>query len=89
MKKLAGVCLGIFLFISCILIWSFQPPISSNRAVQLRKGMQPSEVRRILGEPNKVYDGQWTYSKPFVFGFVNIHWDTNGAYDGDFNYERF
>jgi len=52
--------------------------------------MSQEEVKKILGKPTKIYSsGQWTYTKPFVFGYVNIHWQLDGTYDGDFNYERF
>jgi len=51
--------------------------------------MTKDAVRSILGPPSKMYDsGQWTYERAFVFGFVNIHWQSDGTYD-EFNYERF
>ena len=89
MKRLALVLAGMTVLVTCGLIWCFQPPVPASKEGQLRKGMTQVEVRKILGEPTKVYPGQWTYTKPFVFGFVNIHWQSDGTYDGDFNYERF
>ena len=57
---------------------------------RLQKGMTQDEVRSILGPPTTIYgSGQWTYQRPLVFGFVNLHWQANGTYDGEFDYERF
>ena len=61
-----------------------------ERLHRLRKGMTQDEVRAVLGSPTKVYGSdQWTYQRRFVFGFANIHWQADGTYDGEFNYERF
>ena len=60
-----------------------------ERLQRLRKGMTKEEVRQTLGEPTKIYDGQWTYQRPLVFGFVNIHFHADGTYVGEYNYERF
>lgn len=68
---------------------AFLEPVPREQLEQLRKGMTKDEVRRILGEPAEDYGGQWTYARPLVFGFVNIHWLTNGTYNGEYNYERF
>jgi hypothetical protein len=69
---------------------AFLDPVPMVRLRSLRKGMTRDEVRRFLGPPTRTYDsGQWTYQRQLVFGFVNIHWQENGKYDGEFNYERF
>ena len=76
--------------VATICLWAFSHPVPSQRLQRLRKGMTREEVRAVLGEPTKTYGGQqWTYERPFVFGFVNIHWQADGTYDGEFNYERF
>ena len=52
--------------------------------------MTQEEVRKILGPPTKIYGGtEWSYERPFVFGYVNIQWQSDGTYDGQYNYERF
>ena len=54
------------------------------------QGMTPAQIAEALGEPSKKYDsGQWTFKRPMTFGFVNIHWQEDGTYDGHYNYERF
>ncbi|MCC6695884.1 MAG: hypothetical protein IT365_09680 [Candidatus Hydrogenedentes bacterium] len=69
---------------------AFSDPVPMQRLNWLRKGMGPDEVQTVLGPPTRIYDsGQWTYQRPLVFGFVNIRWQEDGTYDGDFNYERF
>lgn len=76
--------------VATICVRAFSDPVPSPRLQRLRKGMTKEEVRAVLGEPTKSHgDQQWTYRRPFVFGFVNIHWQTDGTYDGEFNYERF
>ncbi len=78
------------LLIAALAMRAFTAPVPKDRLQQLRKGMTKDEVRRALGEPTKAYEhGQWTYRRPLVFGFVNIHWQTDGTYDGEYNYERF
>ena len=58
----------------------FSDPVPMERLHRLRKGMTEDEVRSILGPPTKVYDsGQWTYQRPFVSGYVNIHWGADGT----------
>jgi len=71
-------------------IRAFRPPVPLAHLSQLKAGMPQSEVKAILGEPSKIYpSGQWTYTRPMTFGFVNIHWKSDGTYDGHYNYERF
>lgn len=71
-------------------IRALSDPVPMELLSRLRKGMTRAEVQSILGPPAKMFDsGQWTYQRPLVFGFVNIHWQEDGTYDGDFNYERF
>ena len=73
-----------------LLSWAFQSPVPISRLELLRKGMSQQEVRAILGDPTQEYgQGQWTYKKPFVFGFVNIHWQGDSTYIGEYNFERF
>lgn len=73
-----------------LLIRAFGDPVPPERLKQLRKGMSQEQVRAILGGPTQRYgDGQWTYKRPLVFGFVNIHWQEDGTFDGEVNYERF
>jgi len=69
---------------------AFQQPVQPDRLAKLKLGMTKAEVEAALGRPAKVYEsGQWTYKRPLVFGFVNIHWQADGTYDGEYNYERF
>lgn len=81
----------ILIFVAIVLgVRAFQAPVSPAKLSQLKLGMTQSEVRAILGEPSKIHpSSQWTYSRLFVFGFVNIHWQVNGLSDGSYNYERF
>jgi hypothetical protein len=73
-----------------VCVRAFTDPLPMERLNSLRKGMTPDEVQTVLGAPTRIYEsGQWTYKRPLVFGFVNIHWQEDGTYDGDFNYERF
>jgi hypothetical protein len=73
-----------------IVIRAYSDPVPMNRLNQLKKGMTKSEVESILGKPSAIHeDKQWTYDRPLVFGFVNIHWMSNGTYNGEFNYERY
>ena len=76
--------------ITFLCVRAFQKPIPQHKLDLLTQGMSKEEVRRILGPPSKEYaSGQWTYSRPLVFGFVNVHWDTEGNYPGWYNFERF
>lgn len=69
---------------------AFTDPVPADRLQRLRKGMTKAEVQAALGAPSKKYgSGQWTYQRPLVFGFVNIHWQADGTYDGYYNYERY
>jgi len=69
---------------------AFQTPVSIIKLSQLKPGMTQLEVKAILGEPSEIYpSNQWTYERLFVFGFVNLHWQADGMYDGKYNYERF
>lgn len=61
-----------------------------ERLHSLQRGMTQDEVRSVLGPPTTIGEaGQWTYQRALVFGYVAIHWDADGTYDGQFNYERF
>ena len=72
------------------MIRAFGDPVSPERLKQLQKGMAKEKVRAVLGELTKRFGlGQWTYKRPMVFGFVNIHWQDDGTFDGEVNYERF
>ena len=76
--------------LTALIFRSFQQPVSRDKLDRLKLGMTKEEVRQILGPATKEYpSGQWTYSRPLVFGFVNLHWDTDGKYPGRYNYERF
>ena len=71
-------------------VWAFRDPVPTDRLARLQKGLTKAEVEDILGKPSKVHSsGHWTYTRPLVFGFVNIHWQSDGTYGGDYNYERF
>jgi len=84
-------------------IRAFQPPIPLAKLESLRKGVSRERVRETLGMPGKIYPGgreysvrgtnyvtteQWTYTRPLTFGYVNIHFDTNGIFSYH-NYEEF
>lgn len=45
---------------------------------------------QLMGDPICLGESDpWTYQRLLVFGYVNIHSQADGTYDGDFNYERF
>ena len=76
--------------LSALLVRAFSDPVPVERLSMLRQGMTPGEVEVLLGPPAMIYDsGQWTYRRPLVFGFVNIHWQEDGTYDGEINFERY
>jgi SmpA / OmlA family len=91
MKRFVPVLVAVFVLgvVAVLCVRAFSDPVPAERLQRLQKGMTQDEVRSVLGPPTRVYDGQWTYQRPLVFGFVNIHWQTNGTYDGEVNYERF
>jgi hypothetical protein len=92
MKRLVPVLVGVVFvgLLSTLCLQVFSDPVPMERLRSLRKGMTKDEVRSLLGPATKIYEtGQWTYKRPLVSGFVNIHWQEDGTYDGDFNYERF
>lgn len=59
---------------------AFQPPVPLSKVESIKEGMTPGEVRAILGEPTKIYaSGQWTYTHPRRFGYVNVWWKDDKA----------
>ena len=91
MKRLVPVLVAVLAAgsVAALCFRAFSVPVPMERLNSLRRGMTQDEVRSALGPPTRIYDGQWTYQRPLVFGFVNIHWQPDGTYDGQFNYERF
>jgi len=92
MKRLVPILSAVFVLgaVSAVCFRAFSDPVPMGQLHTLQKGMRQDEVRAVLGPPTTIYQsGQWTYKRRFVFGFVNIHWQADGTYDGDFNYERF
>jgi hypothetical protein len=92
MKPLAPALVAVFAagLLAALCFRAFLDPVPMEPLRSLRKGMTRDEVRKFLGPPTRTYDsGQWTYQRQLVFGFVNIHWQEDGTYDGEFNYERF
>lgn len=91
MKRLlpVAVVLVILGLIVTLCLRAFSDPVPIARLQKLQKGMTQDEVRSVLGPPSAVYEGQWTYQRQLVFGFVNIHWAADGTFDGEVNYERF
>jgi len=79
-----------------------RPPAPLEKVNAVKNGMTEAQVREILGEPTKIFRpldysvkgtnytarGQWTYTRPFRFGFVNVRWQTNGTAI-DAHYEEF
>jgi hypothetical protein len=88
MKRLISTLVVVGL-LTALVVRAFSAPVSMRKLQQLRRGMTQDEIRAVLGEPSKIYGSQWTYRRQLVFGFVNIHWQGDGTYDGEFNYERF
>jgi hypothetical protein len=89
MKKVIITLLAIGIG-AAMFVRAYSDPVPMNQLKQLKKGMTKSEVQSILGKPATIHEyGQWTYDRPLVFGFVNIHWMSNGTYNGEFNYERY
>ena len=69
---------GILLFFG---INAFQPPVPLSKVDSIKEGMTPGEVRAILGKPTKFYaSGQWTYTHPLRFGYVNVWWNGGKAW---------
>lgn len=90
MKKRLMIAAILIVISGSFLLRLYQDPTPSDRLELLKKGMPKEQVKSILGPPVKEYDyGQWTYSRPLVFGFVNINWQNDGTYDGEYNYERY
>ena len=71
---------------------AFGPPVPLVTLRLIQAGMSEEDVRRILGAPTQVCPGgreynvkgtnymnggQWTYTRPFVFGYVNVLFNTN------------
>ena len=71
---------------------AFGPPVPPEKMASIKPGMSEEDVRRILGAPthvipgghaytvngtNYVTGGQWTYTRAFTFGYVNVLFDTN------------
>jgi len=88
-KRSATAIASIAILLGLSVLWAFQSPVRRSKLGQLKEGMSQDDVRAVLGEPTKVYPGQWTYKRPLVFGFVNIHWKLDGTFDGEVNFERF
>jgi hypothetical protein len=74
---------------AALCVRGFSDPVPKERLHRLQKGASQDQVRSVLGPPTRTYDCQWTYERPLAFGFVNIHWQADGTYDGECNYERF
>ena len=92
MKRLVPVLVLLVVvgLLAALCLRAFSDPVPMELLQSLRKGMSQDDVRSVLGPPTKVYgSGQWTYRRQLIFGFVNIHWQADGTYDGEFNYERF
>ena len=90
MRRLVSVLLVMFVVGAAVCFRAFSDPVPREHLHRLQKGMTQAQVQSVLGPPTKIYDsGQWTYERPLVFGYVNIHWQGDGTYDGEFNYERF
>ena len=86
------VLLGVVVLgaIAAFCIRAFSDPVPTELLHRLKKGMTQDEVRSILGPPTTIHEGgQWTYKRVLVFGYVAIHWQSDGTYVGEFNYERF
>lgn len=90
MKK-AIITVSVMIVLGAVAGWrAFLDPVPVDRLDLLKKGMTKAEVEATIGKPTKAYDsGQWTYTRPMVFGYVNIHWQSDGTYNGNYNYERF
>jgi len=89
-RRIVITILVVALGFVALAIRAFQQPVPRQKLDSLKLGMSKEEVRTVLGPPTKEYGhGQWTYSRPLVFGFVNLHWDEEGNYPGHYNYERF
>jgi hypothetical protein len=71
---------------------AFGPPVPPSKMALVKPGMSEQDVRKILGAPteaiaggrsyavrgtNYLTGGQWTYTRPFTFGYVNVLFDTN------------
>ncbi len=89
MKKIVFALTALALLGVLAVLWSFQDPVRPERLARLQPGMTRAEVEAALGPPTrKLASGQWTYSRPLVFGYVNIHWQPDGTFQHA-NYERY
>jgi SmpA/OmlA family protein len=90
MKRIIAISIIILILGIALITRLFMDPAPIDKLDSLTKGMTKSEVIELLGEPTKKYSlNEWQYNRPMVFGFVNIHWQDDGTYDGEYNYERF
>ena len=59
---------------------AFVPPVPDHLLSAVQPGMSPSQVIHLLGPPTRQYaNGQWTYTRPLTFGYVNVLFTTNGT----------
>jgi outer membrane protein assembly factor BamE (lipoprotein component of BamABCDE complex) len=94
-KTCLAATLAVMVIVALLVVRSFQPPISPAKLALLHPGMSASDVRHVLGPPDKVFPGgqsytvngrdyigreQWTYARRFAFAYINVHFDTNGVF---------
>ncbi len=84
----AWLLVPILIMLGLLVLWirALSDPVPMDRLHRLRKGMTQDEVRSILGRPTE--EGRWVYYRPLVFGWVEIHWLSDGTY-AEFNFERY
>ena len=65
------------------------PPQAITKMYIVREGMSKEEVYRILGEPQKSFNGQIVYRRFLSPGFMSVYFDKEEKYTGIWDYEPY
>lgn len=73
---LAVVALGLMFVLP--VSFALRPAVPIWKLKQVETGMTKQQVRDVLGEPQDIGDGEWTYSEWGNPGWVEISFDRSG-----------
>jgi len=76
-RKLILVIAAVVISLTFLTLHVFGPPVPLSKMEMVKEGMSEADVKNILGNPTTVYAGQWTYTRIFTFGYVNVLFDQN------------